>query len=497
MKLSNILPAQEYLTDHPLGDPEITDVTDKPCNVTEGCLFFLIRGFRFDAEKLLISVLSRRPAAVVVERIPEGYDNTIPLLLVPSVRRAYAFALYRFLGIDGEKLNLIGITGTNGKTTTASLLFRILSEAGHRVGMFGTGQIRIGDRLLTASDYAMTTPDPDVLYPALKQMLQEGVSDVVMEVSSHALALDKVAPLFFSYGIFTNLSAEHLDFHTTMEDYYAAKSKLFRQCRIGIVNADDAWCDRIIRDATCQIVRVGAVFEGDIMAKNIRDLGMEGSSFLFRAPGLSFLVSLKLPGLYNIYNATLALTAAISMGIPPCQAKESVASLPFVPGRLETVCESPRVIVDYAHTEAALRSVLKTVCQGKPHDVRAITVFGCGGERDREKRPKMAAAAEEFSDYTIVTSDNSRGEATADILRDILRGFHERTRHCVISDRKHAIEAAVEMATDRDIIIVAGKGHERYITDKAGTHPFDERKIILEAVKKKKGGHTNQHEDKT
>lgn len=495
MKLNDILPPSECLDSQISFESEVAHVCDAAQDIRpRKTLFFLIDGQRHPAADRLPEILAKGPMAVVCEQSDPQWSTSVPIVTVPCVRRAYANALSRMLGIDYDKMSVIGITGTNGKTSTATMLAAILHAAGKKVGFIGTGEIRIGARRICAPTYSMTTPDPEILYPALQQMQQERCRYVVMEVSSHALALQKTAPIRFACAIFTNFGSDHMDFHKSIEDYFLAKASLFRASRFGVLNGDDPASERVLKTATCPCVRVGAVFRSPIMARQVEDRGRLGSRFLYKSPNVAFLMDLKMPGIYNVYNAALALTAGIHLGVRPCIAKKAVGALTCIPGRMETIAQAPRVVIDYAHTEEALKNALQTLVREKKSGEKLITVFGCGGERDREKRPKMGKVAEALSDFTIVTQDNSRGEDPDRIIRDILAGFSDASRRRVVTDRKRAIECAMEIADDRDTIVIAGKGREPYQIDSAGYHPFDERKIVLEALKKRKNGE-NTHDE--
>lgn len=492
MKLSDLIFENEYTTVSDVSDTEVESVTSDASAIDENVAFVLLPGVRFDTGKIVSFVIARHPRVIVCESLPEGSAGTIPVLFVKNARRTLAFMLSRFYGIDYGKMTFVGITGTNGKSSTAAMLVAALSAAGRKVGLFGTGKIESDGVRLTTESYAMTTPDPPLLYRMLGKMQDDGCDTVVMEVSSHALALEKTAPIPFSYALFTNLSPEHLDFHKTMEDYFAAKARLFSMTKVGIVNADDAYAEELIRRSACRILRVGVTERGEISATQVEDFGLDGVSYLYCAENLRFLVNLKIAGIYNVYNSMLALTAAIAMGVLPCIAKRAISSVSCIEGRMESVRDDGvTVVIDYAHTEEALRCALRTA--RKSTVGRLFVLFGCGGERDRTKRPKMAATAETFADDVIVTSDNRRGEDAGVILRDILSGFRKKN-HRVITDRSKAITETILRLRTGDVLLIEGKGHERYTIDKKGIHAFDERKIVSDALKKRKGGYTTSHD---
>ena len=466
--------------------------------ITPKTLFFLTEGTEYDKRKLIPFILAKKPLAIVISTEIKAQDTQVPLIYVDNVRRAYAMAFYRFYGLQNTKMKFIAVTGTNGKTTTATLLTEILKKSGYKIGSIGTGKIVCDNETLSSRYYSMTTPDPEILYPVLKKMDIYGCDIVVMEASSHALALEKLAPLFFEIAIFTNLSAEHLDFHKDMENYFRAKSRLFLQAKCAIINNDDPYGRRLADLCTCKKQLVGALFPCETMAKNVESHGLGGCSYMYSNNSSKFFVHLSIPGIYHIYNSMLAINAAISLGIKPCDAKKHIESIEVIPGRLNCIAKSDvSVYVDYAHTPQALASALKESQIAKSKGHKLWLIFGCGGERDREKRPKMASIAEKGADRVILTLDNCRNESPMQILKDTIVGFQNRKKAQVISDRTKAIRTAILSMKKGDTLIIAGKGHEAYSIDKSGYHPFDERKIILSALKERKDGHTVQYENQT
>lgn len=487
MRIKEILRENEYRCGRDVGDITFQNICYTPDKADEESLFVLIRGVRYDTDQLLGAVRARHPRAIITETTEDDPGEEVPCLRVENARAVLSLLWYRWCRLDEAPLTYIGITGTNGKTSTSEMLVAALRAGGHRVGRIGTGIIEAEGEILSDRFYSMTTPDPDTLYPAIRKMWESGCDTVVMEVSSHALALEKVAPLHFRYAVFTNLSEEHLDFHKDMQDYFLAKLQLFQQADVGIVNADDPYADRLIRGCSCKIIRTGCLWPAEIRARNVQDKGLSGVRYLYKAEELSFIVRLRFPGIYNVYNSLLALTVAIADGVRPCVAKEALNNLPGIRGRMETVSESPRIIIDYAHTESALENALKTVNKSKEKGQNIITVFGCGGDREREKRPRMAAVAEKYSDTVIVTSDNNRTEDGDAILRDIVAGF-VKSNHRVVPDREEAILCAIAQASDSDIVLVAGKGRESYNIDNTGAHPFDEEEIIRRGLAHRENG---------
>lgn len=497
MNLYEIIYSNEYKSDTVVKNLEIDNISTSSESIGAKTLFVVIKGINFDANKIIKYVISKSPAAIICNTDLDIESNDIPILKTDNTRSLLPFLYSRFYQIDYSKMKFAAVTGTNGKTTTATMLSHILSSSGRKVGFIGTGKIIIDGKQVNDSEYSMTTPDPSLLYSVIKDMEISGCDTIVMEVSSHALHFDKVLPIPFEIAIFTNLSPEHLDFHKNMDNYYKTKLKLFSQTKKGIFNTDDPYSRKAASEVFCEKNSIGIINSADSFARDVIQNGLSGSEYIFCEPNRLFKVKLCLGGAYNIYNSMLAIKAALELGIKPCDAKKAICNLKSIDGRLETVSKSPTVIIDYAHTEDALLNILKTAYSNKIIGQKITIVFGCGGNRDTQKRPKMAAIAEKYSDFVIVTTDNSRTESETKIIKDILKGFSCPKKHKVISSRKDAIEYAVINADESDIVIVIGKGHERYNIDKNGYHKFDEREIIKNAIDKRKGENLILNEDNT
>lgn len=479
MKISDIIFKEEYLLSLAEDNWEFKSIVTDPERVDEDSVLIIPNSEKFGRNP----TLPKKPVAVVCDAkciLPEN----IPVIRVNNSRLALANAFYRFEKADECKMKIIGVTGTNGKSTTALFLKTILSKCNHKVGLIGTGKIEIDGRVVSDNHYSMTTPDPALLYKSIRQMADEGCDTVVMEVSSHALALDKVAPLTFDYALFTNFSSEHLDFHGSKEEYFLAKSKLFSQCKCGVFNIDDEYGRRAYGICKARRLSAGIIWRGDLWASNIDNHGLDGVSYLYHGANFSSRIDLKLAGVYNVYNSMLAATVCIDMGCKPCDVKGILGEITYLPGRFEIIKDRISVIIDYAHTDSAFDNVMKELSSSKGNK-KLTVLFGCGGNRDKAKRPKMAEIAEKYANKIIITSDNARSEDPKDIISDIIRGF-KRGNFEVIENRRDAIRAALLCANDGDIVAIIGKGPEKYNIDINGYSDFDEKQIVLSSLEERR-----------
>lgn len=442
-------------------------------------------------DKSEVSFGNTKPYAAVVNDKSNIHASDIPLIRTNSVRSALAYAYSSLYKIDYSKLKIIGVTGTNGKTTTATLIFEILKKSGYDVGFIGTGKILINDTTLTDSLYSMTTPDPDLLYRSLSLMQEAGCEYVIMEVSSHSLALRKVDPIPFEYAIFTNLSDEHMDFHKSKEDYYKTKLSLFKKTKRGLFNMDDTYSRRAYSEAECKKASIGVLYEADVFATDINIRHLNGSSFYYRAENLMFGIKTPLIGEFNIYNILCALKCAIDLGIKPCLAKAAIEEIDGICGRMEVFKSDITVVIDYAHTANALENCLKTLFSNNKIQQNSTIVFGCGGNRDKTKREPMGRIASRYATKIILTEDNNRDESFSDITADISKGIDSGC-YRVIKDREIAIRTAIAEAKEGEIIAIIGKGHERYKIENGRRIPFDEREIIEDALKRRALAYENQ-----
>ncbi len=483
MRIDELIPTDELCG--PISDIDISTVSANHRICEEGCLLFLLRSVRFDTRALIPDFLAAEPSAIVCECPDDFPDTDIPIIGVHNARRAYAYACFNIAALGHSHMKFIGITGTNGKTTTATMISRILTRAGRICGFIGTGKIEINGQRITPDTYSMTTPDPDVLYPALRRMDDAGCDTVIMEVSSHALTLSKLDPIVFDIGIFTGLSHEHLDFHGSMDNYLSAKEKLIKTAKEVIINFDDPKGKLLYEKYEHKATGIGVVFRSDRNAVEIQSAGLGGIGYVYRGKSFLTRIKLPLPGIWNIYNSMLAFECAYKLNVPPLIIRQALSELAPIEGRCECIRDSITVIIDYAHTPHALENLLRAAAEERIGNRKMHTVFGCGGERDKEKRPIMAAIAERYSDTVTVTSDNPRGEDPDEIIRDTVSGF-KGNGYTVIPDRSEAIRHAILAARDGDIIVVAGKGHEKYVCDKEGYHHFDEKEIIFTALKQRR-----------
>jgi len=470
------------------GDPsvEIAKVTHDSRACDEGCLFVAIRGLAADGNDFVAAARGKGAAAVVSEEPPR---EDVPWLRVPDAREALALFSADVLGHPGRRLDLVGVTGTNGKTTTAYMIDSALREAGDTVGLMGTVEYRIGDRVAEA---VRTTPEASDLQSYLRQMADGGCRRAVLEVSSHSLALKRVHGLEFAVAVFTNLSRDHLDFHGDMDSYFAAKRLLFdsllREDGRAVINVDDDRGAELARTTTRAVSTCSLSPGADFTAEDVR-LSLDGTRFRARIPAGVFEVQTPLLGRFNVLNALCAFGTGLALGLPPDAVQRGIASLKGVPGRIERVDvgQDFTVLVDYAHTDDALKNLLESVRELQPR--RLVTVFGCGGDRDRTKRPLMGAVAARLSDVVILTSDNPRSEPPEAIIDDIRRGIPpghpDETQ--VIADRREAIARALELGREGVVIVIAGKGHETYQVLRDRKVPFDDRQMVRDMLARPAG----------
>lgn len=456
-------------------DVEIINIVSDSRKVCPGSVFVCIKGYETDGHLYAANAAEKGAAVIIAE---EKIEVDCPLVTVEDSRNIMALLCARFYDNPSKKFTLIGITGTNGKTTTTYLIKNMLEKAGKKVGLIGTNQNMIGDKIIETS---RTTPDSFELQALFARMADENADAVVMEVSSHALYLDRVAYCDFDIGVFTNLTQDHLDFHKTMENYADAKAILFKMCKKGVVNIDDMYAQRILNGATSQILTVSTQKESDLFAK---DIVLGEKEVEFNIDRQNYL--LGIPGKFSVYNALSAIGVCKALGIQDDIIVKGLKTAEGVRGRAQVVDLGldATFIIDYAHTPDGVENILNTV-RGFAKG-RVVVLFGCGGDRDNKKRPIMGEIADRLADFCIVTSDNPRTENPTEIINQILAGM-KGSHHVVIENRYEAIEYAVKNSKPGDVVVLAGKGHETYQTIGKQNFPFDEEKILFEIKQRMEG----------
>ncbi len=476
MKLAQLLRGIEVLETNADLEQEITGVSYDSRTTKRGELFVAMPGYETDGHRYIPMALGKGAACVLCQRPPERGA----FIRVADSRLALARLGRNWYGDPAAALTLVGVTGTNGKTTTTYLLKDVLEKArGFKVGLIGTNQNMIGGEILPTE---RTTPESFELYGIFRAMADAGCTHVVMEVSSHALYLKRVAGLHFAVGIFTNLTQDHLDFHGTMENYCAAKALLFGMCTWGAYNADDPWSGRLMAGADCRKVAFGVRGKPHLAAEHIW-LNEKGIDFDAVTADNRVPVHVNIPGGFTVYNTLGVLAAAEALGIPVAESAAALREAGRVKGRVETVPVPGdyTVLIDYAHSPDALENVLNTV-RGFAKG-RVVVLFGCGGDRDRTKRPKMGAIAAKLADFVIVTSDNPRTEEPEAIIREILAGMEgTATPYVAIENRIEAIHYALDHARRGDVVVLAGKGHETYQVIGHEKRHLDEREVVAAYV---------------
>lgn len=466
---------------------DILSIEDNSKNVKPGSLFIAVKGFEFDGHEFVEEAIANGATAVMLDinanlkgmKIPAG----ITIILVENSRNALSIAACNFYGNPSKKFTLIGVTGTKGKTTTTYMIKSILEKMGKKVGLIGTISNYIGDDCL--GDSTRTTPASIELQRTFYKMAKEKVDYVVMEVSSQSLKYNRVLGTYFDIGVFTNFYKDHISSkeHEDMEDYFKSKAKLFAICKKGYANVDDFKTSRLIKESPkCDIKTYGIDNTCDLLAKDVT-ITNKSVDFKVKIENKNERIKVNIPGRFSVYNCLAAMSVCLGLGATAEQIKETMETIE-VPGRSEMVANDKElaIMIDYAHTPESLESVLqavKTYTSG-----RVISVFGCGGDRDKGKRPLMGEASGRVADFTIVTSDNPRTEKPADIVKEVEEGVKKtKGKYKVVVDRKEAIKEAIKMMNKKDIVVLAGKGHEKYIEINGEKIDFDEREIVREVLK--------------
>ncbi len=485
MKLSDICQKIDITYPVHLRDFEVKGITSNSKKVKQGFIFVCLEGTKTDGHRYINDALIRGASAVIIEKENFSCDCSI---LVSDTRGALAKMMNIFCKEPTKKLKFIAVTGTNGKTSVSVMIKNILDKANISCEVIGTLNCSSFSETHDDSTANFTTPDPEELYPMLQRIADAGVEFVIMEASSHALKLKKLEPIEFEIGIFTNLTEDHLDFHRNMEDYFKAKLTLFDKCKRGIINIDDDYGKLILKSSPCNLLSCSLNYNADFTAKNIENLGEHGVKYKIQNNNKEFDLIINIPGEFSVYNSMQAIACALCLEIDEYTIREAFKSFDGVRGRLEKIelfeGRGFAVFIDYAHTPDALKKLLNTANGFKKPNQRVVLLFGCGGDREKEKRKIMGKIAIENADYVIVTSDNPRSENPNLIINEILEGIENANNFAVIPDRKKAIEYAIATAQKNDIVILAGKGHENYEINANGREPFDERDILFALYRK-------------
>ena len=472
MLLSELLKGINVKSEY--ADREIADVTDNTKKVTEKCAFVCVEGAHFDGHNFAVDVIKNGAVAVIVSK-DLGLEQQI---IVDNTREAYAVMCKNLFGAECDNLNIVGITGTNGKTTTAFIIKDILEEFNIKSGLIGTVKNMVGDKEFATE---LTTPDPYDMHKLFKMMADDGIKYCIMETSSQAFHQMRLAGISFKVGVFTNLTQDHLDYHGTIEEYKKCKKQLFRSCETAVVNADDESTAFMLSDVSCGVISYGINEKSDLKADGIE---LFANKVVYKINN-ELTVDFHIPGDFSVYNSLAAIGAVNALGFSLEETVEAISAAKSVKGRLELVeTNTPfGVIIDYAHTPDGLEKAINAVRSFTKG--RVITLFGCGGDRDKTKRPKMGRMATELSDVVVVTTDNPRTEDPEEIIKEILIGtVGSKAEVITITDRSEAIAKALEIAKSGDTVLLAGKGHELYqVIGKERVH-YDEREVIKSALKR-------------
>ncbi len=475
MKLKDLLVGLNYKCIKGNMEQEVDQIIYDSRIKTKHGLFIAIEGFQTDGHQYIGAAIENGAKVILVQKAIEIESDAITVIQTEDTRLAMALIATNAYGHPSKNFELVGVTGTNGKTSITFLLGQVLEAYHKKVGIIGTIENRIGNQILKAE---RTTPESVDLQRLFRKMADESVDAALMEVSSHALELKRTVGSQFKVGIFTNLTQDHLDFHKTMENYAKAKAKLFKCCEIGIVNMDSDMAHWMTEEATCKLVTYGMDKGADYSASNIV-VSAAGVTYTLTCPEGTFKVSVPIPGRFTVYNTLAVIAAARSIGIPMTHIMDALAKVNGVPGRVQSFTSKNgySVLVDYAHTPDGLENVLSTIKEFAKG--RVITVFGCGGDRDRTKRPIMGRIAAQYSDHVIITSDNPRTEDPFRILDEVEIGVKELTSHYdKVESREKAIEVALKEASKEDVVLIAGKGHENYQILKDRIIHFDDCEVV-------------------
>ena len=485
MKLFDVLKNVSFIENHADHDITILGISSDSRKIREGYAFVSIKGLHSDGNDYISAAMKQGAVLVITEKVP---TECVPYVLVEDTSSILPTLLSNFYDHPESKFKrIIGITGTNGKTTTSFMLKMIFESAGETTGLIGTMKYLIGNEEYCVDPKAplLTTPDPELLFELLDAMAKRGVSTVIMEASSHALELKKLNGIRFDFALFTNFTQDHMDFHHSMEEYLQAKKKLFFRANMGIFNADDPSFSALSADVPCQVVTYSVHREStDYRCEKQLKSDENGVAFSLQTKdGRCFDLEIPIPGDFTVYNVLAAASCALECKVDPETLTSALKTMSGVKGRLEKIPikRDFSVFIDFAHTPDALENILRTLRAFTKG--RLITLFGCGGDRDKTKRPVMGEIASRMSDLVIVTSDNSRSEEKEAIIADIVAGINPKRNHYVsITDRTEAIQYALSIAQKGDVILLAGKGHEEYEIDRNGKRDYSEKNIVLKFI---------------
>ncbi len=482
MRLTQLLERLEYEVSQGSDEISVTELINDSRRVTEGSVFVCISGAVSDGHAYAGEVAKKGAAALVVEKDVEVPEN-VTVIRVADTRYALALMSAAYFGYPAEKLKVIGITGTKGKTTTTYMVKSILEGVGHKVGLIGTIEALIGEKSVPANN---TTPESYTIHQYFAEMVDAGCDSVVMEVSSQGLMLHRTAGILFEIGIFTNLGEDHIgpNEHKDFDDYKRCKGILFTQCRLGIANMDDPWYEDVFRNATCKVETLGFSEKANLRATDIEHITKPGYlGVRYHVSGLmDFDVEIDIPGDFSVYNSLTAIAVCRHFDVPKENIKKAL-KVAKVRGRIEMVKVSDEftMMIDYAHNAMSLESLLHTLRDYRPE--RIVTIFGCGGNRSKTRRYEMGEVSGRMSDFTIITSDNPRFEEPQDIIDDIIIGIRKTDgEYTAICDRKEAIRYAIEHGRPGDVIVLAGKGHETYQEIKGVKYDMDDRILIRDVL---------------
>ena len=488
MKLDKLLERLQYEVVQGSDETEITTLVNDSRKVEAGSVFVCISGAVSDGHRFAADVAAKGAAAVVVEKDVE-VPSDVTVIKVADTRYALALMSAAYFGYPADKLKIIGITGTKGKTTTTYMIRSILEGVGHKVGLIGTIEAIIGDETIPAAN---TTPESYTIHEYFARMVEAGCNSVVMEVSSQGLMLHRTAGIPFEIGIFTNLGKDHIgpNEHKDFEDYKRCKAMLFKQCRLGIANVDDKYFPDLFKDATCRVETFGFSKDADLRAEDVELVSRPGYlGVAYHVAGLmDFDVEIDIPGTFSVYNSLTAIAVCRHFGVPVEKIKEALKKAK-VKGRIEMIKVSDEftLMIDYAHNAMSLESLLTTLKEYHPK--RLVCLFGCGGNRSKDRRYEMGEVSGRLADLTIITSDNPRFEEPQAIIDDIKTGIGKTDgKYVEICDRKEAIKYAIQHGQPGDVIVLAGKGHEDYQEIKGVKYPMDERVLIAEVLEELKEG---------